>query len=179
MKTRTIRTVILAALLLCSCLAAQVYNATTGRYHNSASGVAQKTILGSNYTNASTTFSNVGLSLSVSANTSYTLNCQLVYSGSATTAGPKFQFTGPASPTTVLVGVSGGTGAAAFADGAATAFSTAVTSLGTLGAASTNFVGAVTLSLVNGANAGTVQLQAAANSTGTLTILAGSTCRSI
>jgi|SRR5579864_501472 len=170
---------LLVGFIMAGCVFAQVYNSTTGRYHGSASGVAQKTVLASDYTNATTTFSNVGFSLTVAANTSYTLSCTLIYQGSTTTAGPKFQFTGPASPTNVLVGVNGGTGATAMANGAATALSSAVTSLGTLGDTATNHVGTVTLGLVNGANAGTVQLQAAANGSGTVTIKAGSACTSL
>jgi hypothetical protein len=129
------------------------------------------------YTNATTTFSSVSsLSFPVSANHTYTGTCTVVYQGTATTAGPKWQLTGPASPTTVLLAVDGGTGAAAYADVAATAFSSAITAFGTLGATSTNYVGHVAFSIVNGVNAGTVTLQAAANGSGTLTIAAGSYC---
>jgi hypothetical protein len=41
----------------------------------------------------------------------------------------------------------------------------------------TNFVADVTLGLVNGTNAGTITLQAAANGAGTLTIQPGSYCQ--
>lgn len=129
------------------------------------------------YTNATTTFSNVaGLSFPVAANHSYTMSCQVVFQGSATTAGPKFEVTGPSSPTTVLFAVDGGTGAAAYADAAAAAFSSSISAFGTLGASATNYVAHLNLSVINGSNAGTVQVQAAANGTGTLTIAAGSYC---
>jgi hypothetical protein len=59
----------------------------------------------------------------------------------------------------------------------ATAFSTAITALGTLGAATTNFEADVTMGLINGSNAGTVTVQAAANGSGTLTIQPGSGCQ--
>ena len=130
------------------------------------------------YTNATTTFSNVpGISFPAAANHSYTLSCQLVFQGSAATAGPKFQVTGPSSPTSVSLAVDGGTAAAAYADAAATAFASPVTALGsgTL-AIATNLVAHVNLGVINGANAGTVTLQAAANGVGTLTIQPGSFC---
>src|SRR5439155_25314640 len=41
----------------------------------------------------------------VAANTDYTLTCKVYFQGSATTAGPKFQVTGPASPTAVALSV--------------------------------------------------------------------------
>lgn len=137
---------------------------------------------GSAYTNATTTFSSVvggagqTLSFSVEASTNYILDCFLVWSASASTAGPKWQITGPASPTNVLIGASGGTGAAAFGDAVVTAFSSAITAFGTAGATATNFVSYINMGLINGANAGTVTLQAAANGAGTVTIQPGSFC---
>jgi hypothetical protein len=129
------------------------------------------------YTNATTTFSTVtGLTFAASANHSYTMSCQVVFQGSATTAGPKFQVIGPTAPTTVLLAVDGGTGAAAYADAAVTAFSASNAVLGTLGAGATNYVAHIGLSVINGVNAGTVALQAASNGAGTLTIAAGSYC---
>lgn len=129
------------------------------------------------YTNATTTYSNVSaFSFPVSANHSYTMSCQVVLQGSATTAGPKFQLTGPSSPTSVLFAVDGGTGAAAYADVAATAFSSGITAFGTLGASATNYVLHLNIGVINGANAGTVNLQAAANGSGTVTIQPGSFC---
>lgn len=129
------------------------------------------------YTNATSTFSNISaFAFPVSANHSYTMTCQLAFQGSATTAGPKFQVTGPASPTTVLLSVDGATGAAAYGDGVATAFSSSVAALGTLAAGATNYTAHVVVSVINGLNAGTVNLQAAANGAGTLTIQPGSYC---
>jgi hypothetical protein len=129
----------------------------------------------SNYTNATTTFSTItNMSWTVAASRTYTLDCKLVYQVSATTAGPKFQLTGPASPTAVVLNAEGGTGAAAYADGSTstqTTFSNALTTFGTSGATGTNFVVNVSALIVNGVNAGTVALQAAANGAGTLTII--------
>jgi hypothetical protein len=129
------------------------------------------------YTNATTTFSSVtGLNFPVAANHQYTVTCQIVWQGSATTAGPKLQFTGPGSPTALVIAADGGTGAAAYADAAATAFATPITAFGTAGAGATNYVLHVALGLYNGVNNGTVTLQAAANGSGTLTIQPGSFC---
>jgi hypothetical protein len=134
------------------------------------------------YTNATTTFSTLGdgtrtVSFPVAANVDYTLSCKLFYQGSATTAGPKVQLTGPASPTAVILSVDGGTNATVYADAGATAFSTPVTAFGTLGAATTNFTLHIEAGIANGANAGTVALQLAANGAGTLTVQPGSYCR--
>jgi hypothetical protein len=132
----------------------------------------------STFTNATTTFSTVtNMSFTVAASRNYTLSCEILFQGSATTAGPKFQLTGPALPRAVMLDVDGGTNAAAYANAGATAFSSAVAALGTLGIAARNFVAHVSAGIANGANSGTVALQAAANGTGTLTIQPGSWCR--
>lgn len=129
------------------------------------------------YTNATTSFTSVpALAFPVVGNHTYTATCQVVFQGSATTAGPKFQITGPASPTNVLFAVDGATGSAAYAAATATAFSSAVTAFGTLGAATTNYVAHLSVTVINGVNSGTVQLQAAAVGSGTLTIQPGSYC---
>jgi hypothetical protein len=77
-----------------------------------------------------------------------------------------------------LLSIDGGTGATAYANVASTtaSFSTAITTFGTAGATGTNYVANISLGIINGANAGTVTLQAAANGAGTLTIQPGSFC---
>jgi hypothetical protein len=128
------------------------------------------------YTNATTTFSSVpGMLFPVHAGVSYTLRCDLIWQGSATTTGPKYQFTGPGSPTAVASNAISAITASTYAQVSATAFSTSMPNTGTI-TATTNFHDIVTLGLVNGANTGTVQLQAAANGSGTLTIQPGSFC---
>ena len=139
-------------------------------------------VLHTAYTNATTTFSTLGdgsrtVSFPVAASVDYTLSCKILYQGSATTAGPKVQLTGPASPTAVNLMVEGGTNATAYADAGAAAFSSAVTAFGTLGAATTNFVLHIEGGIANGTTAGTVALQLAANGSGTLTVQPGSYCR--
>jgi hypothetical protein len=135
-------------------------------------------VFSSAYTNATTTLSNVtGLSLSVAANTSYVITCNLIYSVDTSTATPNWAFTWPASPTSAMwSGWQTGATAVSVAgiipvtvSGTASANSSATT-------ITTNDTAVLTFPLQNGANAGTVQLQAKANGAGTLTILAGSSC---
>jgi hypothetical protein len=128
------------------------------------------------YTNATTTFSNVtGLSFPVSASRNYHATCRITWQGSANTTGPKYQFTGPASPTAVAVGMNSVVTATTVISASAVAFTSPVANTGTITTA-TNFTDTVDVSVVNGVNAGTVQLQAAANGVGTLTIQIGSYC---
>lgn len=132
--------------------------------------------LATTYTNATTTFSNVtGLALPIAASQSYHLTCRITWQGSAGTTGPKYQFTGPGSPTAVVVGMNSVVTATTVIEASAVAFSSAVANSGTITTA-TNFTDTIDLGVVNGANAGTVQLQAAANGAGTLTIQPASYC---
>lgn len=128
------------------------------------------------YTNATTTFSNVtGLSFPVAASTNYHAVCRITWQGSATTTGPKYQWTGPASPTAVAASINSIVTASTFTTASAVAFSSAMANAGTI-TATTNFTDIVDLGLINGTTAGTLQLQAAANGVGTLTIQPGSWC---
>lgn len=132
--------------------------------------------LTSTYTNATTTFSNVtGLALPVAASQSYHLTCRITWQGSAGTTGPKYQFTGPAAPTAVVVGMNSVVTATTVINASAVAFSSAVANTGTVTTA-TNFTDDIDIAVINGTTAGTVQLQAAANGAGTLTIATGSYC---
>jgi hypothetical protein len=139
----------------------------------------RKVYLTGNYTNATTTFSNVAsgntLQFAVGASKDYHIQCDILYSGSATTAGLKIQFTGPASPTAVWYSLNAFT--------AATTYNTANTIVGfsnSIGTATTPttalFPAVINFWLRNGANAGTVVLQAASVGTGTLTINNASGC---
>jgi hypothetical protein len=138
---------------------------------------------GAAYTNATTTFSNVvggagqTLQFSVEASTNYILGCQILWQSSANTAGPKFQFTGPASPTAVQYAVVQAVTATSDGTAGATAFSTSLNASGISVVVTTNEPAELSLGLVNGANAGTVTLQAAAQGVGTLTIQPGSYCQ--
>lgn len=127
------------------------------------------------YTNATTSYTAVpGLSFYAQPYHNYYVDCTVVWKGSAATAGPNYKFTGPASPTASQTGVRFVVTATTFSTATA-AMGTAVTNSGTV-TASTDFPDHLTLTVVNGANPGTVQLNAAANGTGTLTIEKGSSC---
>jgi hypothetical protein len=163
--------------------AAPVNNNSAQLYSNASPGVgawakmAQTEFLTSTYTNATTSFTNVtGLSFAVEANTNYTMECNLDYQTSASTADIKIQFTGPASPTAVTYDMVSEVTASTLSASVATAFSTSLTEAGTP-TITTNFPLKLSLTLINGANAGTVQLQAAATGTGTISIIPGS-CQS-
>lgn len=130
----------------------------------------------SNYTNATTSLTNVtGITFSVAANTTYEIVCDITFSVDTNTATPNWAFTGPASPTTVMLNAqqvsatpqtfSATPTVLAFATQTATSTTTTIAS---------NANALIRLFLANGVNAGTVQLQCAAHGAGTVTILAGS-----
>lgn len=130
------------------------------------------------YTNSTTGFTTIGtpnIAFPVNANQSYTADCHLYYQAAAT-GGLNIQFTGPASPTAVIYGLNDPVSNSAFGgDSVATAFSTSLGSVVTT--AATNFDAAVSFSLINGANAGTVTLQAKSSAAVQLQIQAGSFCQ--
>lgn len=134
------------------------------------------------YTNNSTGFTNVigttgggGLTLPLSAFQNFTATCRITWQGSASTAGPKYQVTGPSSPTAVAIGLNSPITAATAENASAVAFSSAVANAGAV-TATTNFTDTLSVAVVNGANAGAIYIQAAANGSGTLTIQPGSYC---
>lgn len=136
----------------------------------------QRFTTNSTYTNATTTFSNVTtLAFPVSASRNYAATCYIMWQGSAATTGPKYQWTGPASPTAVIASMWSNVTASTYTTATATAFSAAMANAGTV-STTTNFMDVLNISVINGTTAGTVQLQAAANGAGTLTIQNGSYC---
>jgi hypothetical protein len=160
--------------LLGLALAALLLTAPTA--HAQTSNGSTTNFVTATYTNASTTFSSINnLSFPVSAGSNYYVECELVWQGSAGTAGAKYQWTGPAAPSAVVSGATFGITATTNGNAAVVAFSSAMANTGTITTA-TNFHDVVRLSLMNGVNGGTVQLQAAANGVGTLTIQPGSSC---
>jgi hypothetical protein len=136
------------------------------------------TILTSQYTNSTTTFSNVAggntLQFPVLASTTYTAECHLYYQ-SVALGGLNIEFTGPASPTAVTYGLSEPTALGTTDNSVATAYSTSLGNV--IVTAATNFDALVSFSLINGANAGTVNLLAKASTAVQLQIQAGSFCR--
>lgn len=136
----------------------------------------QPVTLTSAYTNATTSFTSVfPVGIPVHAGLPYTIRCDIIWQGSAATAGPKYEFTGPASPTKVAAAAVSAVTATTFSQVVVTSFSSPMANAGTV-TASTNLHDTVTLGLINGANSGTVTLLAAANGSGTLTIQPGSFC---
>ena len=142
-------------------------------------GGAQEILL-SNYTNATTTASNVsGMSWSIAANASKTLRCWLPYSNSTGTGGLQLSISGPGTLVSGLYELrydidNPGT----HNIGAATPGSAWPSSIGSTNVSNANvqFGADFYLQFNNGTTAGTLQLQAENNGTGTLTIYAGASC---
>jgi|HubBroStandDraft_6_1064221.scaffolds.fasta_scaffold00134_26 hypothetical protein len=136
------------------------------------------TILTSQYTNSTTGFTNVTggntLQFPVLANTTYTAECHLYYQ-SVALGGLNIEFTGPAAPTAVIYGLSEPTALGTTDNSVATAYSTSLGNV--IVTAATNFDALVSFSLINGANAGTVNLLAKASTAVQLQIQAGSFCK--
>lgn len=127
------------------------------------------------YSNATTGFTSIPeLGFTLAANRNYTAIFHLTWSASNTAAAPKYQVTGPGSPTAVLLSLlTPVTVTTLGLPAAATAFSSAVANPATV-TTSTNFTDHVMLRIQNGANAGTAQLQAAATAANALTFQPGS-----
>jgi hypothetical protein len=137
-----------------------------------AAGTAASAVfLTSNYTNATTVLSNVtGISFPVAANTNYVIVFDGQWTGSAATAVMAIAWTGPAAPTSVNYNLTTTSSTLnTVSEGGATTFGTTLTSGIAANATDDHF--RTVLTLINGANAGTVQLQAAAGGVGTITIL--------
>jgi hypothetical protein len=130
----------------------------------------QFAVLAGDYTNATTTASAVGaLNFAVAASTNYIGVCNLTHQVSATTSGIKLSFTGPASPTAIVMVIQTSTSATTVRNDAVTAFSTLSIGAATTLAA-TKLPVQLFFRLSNGTTAGTLQLNAASFGTGTLTI---------
>jgi hypothetical protein len=100
-------------------------------------------------------------SFSIGANEVWEVEWNVVVTTSGTSAGIKFQVTGPASPTDLNISCDGYTNATARAFSNLTAFSSLSAAFGTT--AVTGAPVRITACINNGANSGTVQLQAASN----------------
>lgn len=140
--------------------------------------VSQVIALTSQYTNSTTGFTNVAggntIQFAVAANRNYTATCHLYYQAAAT-GGLNIEFTGPASPTAVRYGMDLPTALTAVASGEADAFGSSIGAVSTNGAA--NLDAMVSFSLINGANAGTVNLLAKSSAAVQLQIQSGSYCQ--
>ncbi len=139
------------------------------------------TLSGAAYTNATTGFTNVvggsgqTFQWNVQPNQFLNLSCHVYYQAAAT-GGLNIEFTGPASPTTVVYGLDDPSAATTFNSSVATAYST---SLGqAVGTATTNFDATVSFAVQNGTTGGTINLLAKSSAAATLTIQPGSFCQS-
>jgi hypothetical protein len=140
-------------------------------------GGGSQQILASNYTNATTTASNIsGMSWSIAANASQTLKCWLPYSNSTGTGGLQLSVSGPGS-------LAGGVYELRYdATGEHNIGSNGIgawpSSIGNSDVSGSNIqLGAeFYFQFTNGSTAGTLQLQAENMGTGTLTIWAGASC---
>ncbi len=115
------------------------------------------------------------LSFVVSASRKYQMGCTLYAQVSAAAPGVNISVTGPGSPTSVNVSLSDPNSASVVKAFNATAFSTTIGGT-TSTTATTIFPITVTMGLINGASAGTVQLLAGPGGTGTISIAADSFC---
>lgn len=146
--------------------------------NGTSQGLPQTVMLTSQYTNSTTGFTNVtgtnSLAFSAAANTNYLMTCTLYYQA-ASTGGLNIEFTGPASPTNITYSLLDPGSATTLVNASvATAYSTSLGAVVTT--ATTNFPATVTLSLQNGANAGTVQMLAKSSAAVQLQIQTGSFC---
>ena len=154
---------------------------TTGLASVAIQGGPQPTLwLTSTYTNSTTGYTSLpGLSFTAAANGRYKVVCDLNYTTTVTATNIKFQWTGPTGFTTASVAAYNIVGAANAAqwssvwqNGYNTGFDLYLSTL-----QSVYFPAVVTLNLINGSTAGTVQLSAALiNSGGTVTVQPGASC---
>lgn len=130
------------------------------------------------YTNATTSFTNLtGLVWPVVSGRSYHASCRITWQASQSTAAPKYQFVGPTGFTSMLASMWSVTSAAVFQTKVVTTYSSALANTTNVDALS-NFTDIIDFMLINSGTpaAGVVNVQAAANGTGTLTVQAGSNC---
>ncbi len=128
------------------------------------------------YTNATTAFTSVtGLAFPVAASRNYHAVCHIIWNASTAQAGPNYQFTGPIQFTSLLTNVMSSVTSSTFFTMQATTFSSRMNNSNTV-FTNTNMIDTINFDIINGIVAGTVQLQASAANTGTLTIQSGSSC---
>ena len=140
-------------------------------------------VTGSDYTNGTTGLTNItGLSFSMAASTNYTVDCDLIYQGSASTAALQVQPTGPASPTALssyaLYTLTDGSSPTFYSHAVnATSFSGIALGPTAIVTTSADLGVHISYSIVNGTNSGTWQLQGKSASTGTVTVKVTSSCK--
>jgi hypothetical protein len=144
---------------------------------------ANRVFTASAYTNATTGFTNVtGLAFPIQANQHLHIRCDLAYNVSAATDGIILTWTGPSSPTYLTTCIDAATATTTSPNRndlclPGTSFGTQIPTTGVVtGTTTTYFPVNTWIEISNGANAGTVQLQAKGDGTGTLTIAQNSGC---
>jgi hypothetical protein len=98
------------------------------------------------------------LAVPVLANTQYVMDFTIIFQSAVTTTGIQFAFTGPASPTSVLIVAETQLTDTTWQVATARSF-TALTASTGVTTININYMARIRLMLVNGANAGTVQIQ--------------------
>jgi hypothetical protein len=141
-----------------------VYMCTTGGTPNNQSWAPLDTatilkLANDTATNSTTTMVSITqLAIPVLANTQYVMDFTVIFQSAVTTTGIQFGFTGPASPTSVLIVSETQLTDTTWQVATARAFGNLTASTGVT-TININYLARIKLLLVNGANAGTVQIQ--------------------
>jgi hypothetical protein len=161
------------------CANASDHTLTVSNNAGAQIGIPQTFYTTTTYTNATTSFTNVpGLAFPTSVSRNYHAICHITWQGSTPTAGPKYQFVGPTAFTAMTVSLMSPTNITTFVTQTATSYSTALANTPAIYSL-VNWTDIIEFSVLNSAqpsSAGIVQLMAAANGAGTLTIQSASTC---
>jgi hypothetical protein len=142
----------------------RVYMCTTGGTPNNQSWAPLDTatilkLANDTATNSTTTMVSITqLAIPVLANTQYVMDFTVIFQSAVTTTGIQFGFTGPASPTSVLIVSETQLTDTTWQVATARAFGNLTASTGVT-TININYLARIKLLLVNGANAGTVQIQ--------------------
>lgn len=163
-----------------TCTAVLVSASAAGANWSCTNPGAQTIALTTNYTNSTTTFSNVtgsnNLAFQVAPGTTYHIDCTLYYQAAAT-GGLNIEFTGPAAPAQVDYSLNAPIAAGTTNAAVATTYGTSLGAVVTT--PTTNFPATVSFDLVNGTSGGAVQLLAKSSAAVQLEIVAGSSCKMI
>jgi hypothetical protein len=133
--------------------------------------------LGTDVANSTTAFADVtGLSFPILANKDYIFDVWLLFQSSVTTTGIKLAVNGAASPVAIGIQTHIPTTLTAITHGCAVAYNSGMASTG-VPVINTSYLANITGILRNGNNAGTLIIRFAAETMGTVKIMAGSILR--
>ncbi len=131
----------------------------------------------SDVTRAATSYADVtGLNFAVAANMNYEVKCSIIYRSAATNTGIGIALNGPATPTLVAGQFTSNSTATAFNGRSFNAYN-GTGKTGGVQTANADTYGLFSAYFRNGANAGTLTLRFASETTTTVTVRAGSYCR--